>query len=95
MTKSTDIKEPTYVEEGYESPYSIPEHEPKPNKSLTFKNKSTFVIRIGQIASDWNRVNFIIENGKYKQTQKQKELAILDPGDTIEIQFLKPELIEP
>jgi hypothetical protein len=99
MTKSTDI--PTkpfnldWDDDIHESPYSTPEHEPRPNKALTFKNKTTHIIRIGQINSDWDHVNFVIENGDKPETEKQKELSVLEPGDTIIIQFLKPELIEP
>jgi hypothetical protein len=82
-----------------DSPYNIPEAEQYPKKSVTIRNNTEHDITFGQLQSDWQSVNFIIEDRTtwklHKIPSKQvRVLADLLPGDTLEINFLGVKEIE-
>lgn len=80
-------------------PYdAIPYGEPYPQKALVLKNNTHRSIRIGQLASDWKNVNFVIESEHTRDKEKYtnvKWLATLYHGDEIELNFIPPDEIKP
>lgn len=110
MTKSNEIpKEPIELNWDDDihdedptpaEPLSMPEHEPLPNKGLKILNNTAHNIRFLRLGSDWQTVNFAIESEDTTKhdriPRKQRKILAEDlfPGDTIELKFHPPELIE-
>jgi len=66
--------------------------QPCTNKNFVLLNNTDHTIIMGQLGSDYNNVNFIIESedtiDRYSRDKsKYKELAVLYPGDTISLHF--------
>lgn len=99
MTKSTDIPTKPVKLNWDADPFSLPESEPHPNKSMTIMNNTAHTITMLRLESSWESVNFAIESEatpSYDRIphKKSKELATLYPGDMIELKFNEPGKIE-
>lgn len=75
-------------------PHDIIGGEDAPKKSLTIQNKLIIPIAIGQIASTWDSVNFVIEEGEHTD-KSVRWLATLMPTDKIQLDFSPARKIEP
>lgn len=76
-------------------PYDqIPVGEQVPRKKLTIQNNLHVRISLGQIASTWDTVNFVVESHQFN-SKSIKWLADLEPTDRIELEFKEPVKIEP
>lgn len=75
-------------------PHDIIGNEDAPKKSLTIQNKLTISFAIGQTASTWDSVNFVIET--YERADKGiRWLATLMPTDKLQLDFSPARRIEP
>lgn len=89
-------------------PYDRPPYgEPYPQKAIMIRNNTSIRLHIGQLPSDWEHVNFIIEDDlTHAEHDNDNDKTIrpltdsdsesgLYPGDFIELTFNEPKKLEP